>query len=85
MTGASSQPAQIVWTSGATESNNLAIKGVLKHFFQTHPGKPAHIVSSPLEHKAVLDTLHYAEALGATITWVQPDVVELRISSCAEL
>jgi cysteine desulfurase len=67
------QPAQIVWTSGATESNNLAIKGVLEHFFKKHPGKSAHIVSSPLEHKAVLDTLHYAETLGATVTWVHPD------------
>jgi cysteine desulfurase len=67
------QPEQIVWTSGATESNNLAIKGVIDQFRQQNPGKTGHLISSPLEHKAVLDTLHYAKELGFAVTYLQPD------------
>ncbi len=64
-------PREIVWTSGATESNNLAIKGAA-HFYQTR-GK--HIVTVKTEHKAVLDTCRELERQGFEVTYldVQPD------------
>ncbi|OEY67374.1 IscS subfamily cysteine desulfurase [Marinobacter sp. X15-166B] len=60
-------PREIVWTSGATESNNLAIKGVLEG--RTAP----HIVTSVIEHKAVLDPIRHLEARGCEVTWLTPD------------
>ena len=64
-------PREIVWTSGATESDNLAIKGAA-HFYQTR-GK--HIVTVKTEHKAVLDTVRELERQGFEATYldVQPD------------
>lgn len=59
---------EIVWTSGATESDNLAIKGALE--FYTDRGK--HIVTSMTEHKAVLDTCRYLETCGARVTYLKP-------------
>jgi cysteine desulfurase len=58
---------RIVWTSGATESNNLALKGVARA-----RGR-GHIVSSQLEHKAVLDTLSQLEIEGFAVTYLAPD------------
>ena len=59
---------EIIWTSGATESDNLAIKG---------PALAAagqrHIVTTSVEHKAVLDTCAYLETLGHEVTYVEPD------------
>ncbi|OPG72094.1 IscS subfamily cysteine desulfurase [Pseudomonas ogarae] len=60
---------RIVWTSGATESNNLALKGVAC----TQAGHAGHIVSSQLEHKAVLDTLKQLEEQGFQVTYLEPD------------
>lgn len=62
-------PVEIVWTSGATESINLAIKGV----GYGHPDQGAHIVTSSLEHKAVLDSCAYLASKGVEITYVAPD------------
>ncbi len=61
-------PREIVWTSGATESDNLAIKGVAQ-FYQTR-GK--HLITSKIEHKAVLDTCHYLERQGFEVTYLTP-------------
>ncbi|MBN8486170.1 MAG: IscS subfamily cysteine desulfurase [Burkholderiales bacterium] len=65
-------PREIVWTSGATESNNLAIKGAA-HFYGATKGK--HLITVKTEHKAVLDTVRELERQGfeATYLEVQPD------------
>ncbi|GBF78938.1 cysteine desulfurase family protein [Aphanothece sacrum] len=59
-------PEEIVFTSGATEANNLAIKGVAETYF--HQGK--HIITVQTEHRAVLDPCHYLETLGFEITFL---------------
>ena len=61
-------PREIIWTSGATESNNLALKGAA-HFYQTR-GK--HIITVKTEHKAVLDTVRELERQGFEATYLQP-------------
>jgi cysteine desulfurase len=63
-----SDPREIVWTSGATESDNLAIKGVA-HF---HRDKGKHIVTSKIEHKAVLDSCRQLESEGYEVTYLDP-------------
>ncbi|HKB60404.1 MAG TPA: IscS subfamily cysteine desulfurase [Gallionellaceae bacterium] len=62
-------PREIVWTSGATESNNLALKGAA-HFYS---GKGKHIVTVMTEHKAVLDTVRELERQGFTATYLDPE------------
>ncbi|MFA6970535.1 MAG: IscS subfamily cysteine desulfurase [Gallionella sp.] len=62
-------PKEIVWTSGATESNNLAIKGAA-HFYQ---GKGRHIVTMRIEHKAVIDTVRELEREGFSATYLDPE------------
>jgi len=61
-------PREIVWTSGATESDNLAIKGAA-HFYSK---KGKHIVTSKIEHKAVLDTCRQLEREGYEVTYLSP-------------
>lgn len=64
-------PQEIIFTSGATEAANLAIKGV----YEMYGAKGNHIITCTTEHKAVLDTCHHLEKLGAQVTYldVQPD------------
>ncbi|WP_420550882.1 cysteine desulfurase family protein [Litorivicinus lipolyticus] len=77
---------ELVWTSGATEADNLAILGVTRHAMAA--GRPVHVISSTIEHKAVLDTLKQAEREGARVTLlsphsdgcVRPEQVELALS-----
>ncbi|MFC3678936.1 IscS subfamily cysteine desulfurase [Bacterioplanoides pacificum] len=66
-------PREIVWTSGATESNNLALKGVVEYRQQQQPGQPLHIITSAIEHKAILDTAAYLEQQGVRVTYLTPD------------
>lgn len=60
---------EIVWTSGATESNNLAIKGIALQGTR----KRGHLITSCIEHKAVIDTCRYLETQGFEVTWLKPD------------
>ncbi|MCC2955814.1 IscS subfamily cysteine desulfurase [Massilia sp. IC2-477] len=61
-------PREIIWTSGATESNNLALKGAA-HFYKT---KGKHIITVKTEHKAVLDTVRELERQGFEATYLEP-------------
>ena len=61
-------PTEIIWTSGATESDNLAIKGAAN--FYASKGK--HLVTLKTEHKAVLDTMRELERQGFEVTYLAP-------------
>lgn len=72
-------PKEIVFTSGATESDNLALKGI----FEMYAGKGKHIITCTTEHRAVLDCCRHLEKLGAGITYLEvnenglPDLAKL--------
>lgn len=70
------KPKDLIFTSGATESNNLAIKGIaLSGFPRRSMGtKGNHIITSASEHKAVLDSGKYLESIGFKITYLRPDL-----------
>ena len=63
------EPDEIIWTSGATESDNLAIKGVAHFYFN----RGNHVVTSALEHRAVLDSCRHLENQGFDVTYIEPD------------
>lgn len=67
------EPGEIIWTSGATESNNLAIKGALEFRGLTQ----AHVVTSRTEHKCVLDTCRHLETRGVRVTYLKPGALGL--------
>ena len=66
-------PREIVWTSGATESDNLAIKGVAHAFAE----RGRHLITSQIEHKAVLDSCRQLEREGFEVTYLKPDAAGL--------
>ncbi|MEO6596015.1 MAG: IscS subfamily cysteine desulfurase [Planctomycetota bacterium] len=65
----SAHPKEILWTSGSTEANNLAIKGVA----QMYREKGNHLITAVTEHKAVLDPMKYLETQGFEVTWLPVD------------
>src|SRR4249919_4219150 len=62
-------PREIIWTSGATESDNLALKGAA----QFYKAKGKHLVTVKTEHKAVLDTMRELERQGFEVTYLEPE------------
>ncbi|MCQ9427381.1 aminotransferase class V-fold PLP-dependent enzyme [Pseudomonas sp. LJDD11] len=64
---------QIIWTSGATESNNLALKGAAQAWRQRQGRAGGHIITSQIEHKAILDTAQYLQGQGFEVTYLVPD------------
>jgi cysteine desulfurase len=69
----------VVFTSGATEANNLAILGLVRGALATRPGRPRHVITSRSEHKAVLDPCRQLQREGCEVTYLQPDA-EGRVS-----
>lgn len=65
-------PREIVWTSGATEANNLALKGAAETYRATH-ATGGHLIVSAIEHKAVLDPAAWLEMQGFSVTRIAPD------------
>ena len=67
-------PKEIIWTSGSTESNNLAIKGAAYMYAKAGAGQKnrGHIITAPHEHKAVLDPCKRLEREGFDVTYIQP-------------
>ncbi|XOZ34353.1 aminotransferase class V-fold PLP-dependent enzyme [Halomonadaceae bacterium KBTZ08] len=61
---------ELVWTSGATESDNLAIKGAA----MANQALGRHVITSSIEHKAVVDCFQWLEERGFEVTWLEPDV-----------
>ena len=68
------QPKEIIWTSGATESNNLAIKGAARMYAKAGPGESGrgHIITAVHEHKAVLDPCKRLQREGFDVTFLEP-------------
>ena len=62
-------PKEVLWTSGSTEANNLAIKGVAQMYRQ----KGNHLITAVTEHKAVLDPMKFLETQGYEVTWLEVD------------
>lgn len=62
-------PREIIWTSGATEADNLAIKGVV----EASGRKDSHVITSSYEHKAVLDSCKYLQGNGVQVTYIAPE------------
>ena len=61
------EPKEVIFTSGATEADNLALKGA----FEMYSGKGNHIITSNIEHKAVMDTCSYIETRGGDVTYLE--------------
>jgi len=64
-------PREIVWTSGATESDNLALKGVMERYAD----KGRHLITTAIEHKAVLDSAQHLQAAGARVSVLPVDAL----------
>jgi cysteine desulfurase len=71
-------PREIIWTSGATESDNLAIKGIAEW------QKTGHIITTAIEHKAVLDTCEQLEKKGFKVTYLSPNAYGVITSDMVE-
>ncbi|MCB0350201.1 MAG: cysteine desulfurase [Bdellovibrionales bacterium] len=65
------KPKNIVWTSGATESNNLALFSIIRPYLKR--GEPVHLITTLIEHKAVLDVARELESEGCLVTYLKPD------------
>lgn len=67
------KPSQVIWTSGATESNNMAIFGWLEKLKEQSPGEPIHFITGQTEHKAVLEVMCACRKRGAEVSILQPN------------
>ena len=67
------QEKEVIFTSCASESNNLALKGVVEAYCQAKLGSDPHIIVSPIEHHCVLDSAKHLEKKGVEVTWLRAD------------
>ena len=65
-------PSEIIFTGGGTESNNLALLGLIESFKKTHPDVVPHVITTSIEHSSVLETLKKIEGSGAEVTYIKP-------------
>lgn len=63
---------EIIFTSGGTESNNLAISGIIKSFLKNNPGKTPHIITSKIEHSSILEVCTDWQSKGVEVTFLSP-------------
>lgn len=66
-------PQQLIWTSGATESNNLAIQGAVALNIKLFPNQKLHIITSSIEHKAVLETCEFLQSDQIEVSFIKPN------------
>lgn len=66
-------PLEIIFTSCATESNNLALKGAVEAWRKKNPTKTPHFIVSPIEHHCVLDSAKHLKDQGVEVTWLKVD------------
>ncbi len=66
-------PREIIFTSGATESNNLALQGFFKGFFKNNLNNQNYLITMPTEHKAVLDPANYLSTQGVNVIYLKPE------------
>src|SRR3954465_6389833 len=66
------RPSEVVFTSGGTEADNLALKGTYAARLAAHPARTRLVVSG-IEHHAVLDPVEFLVTQGATVSWLEPD------------
>lgn len=66
-------PHEVHFTSGATEANNWALRGLVDHIRLENPQAPIEIISSPLEHSSVTQTLRRLEKMAVTVHWLKPN------------
>lgn len=64
---------EIIFTSCATEANNLALKGIVEAWKLKNPGKTPHIIISPIEHHCVMDSAKHLEKQGIEVSWLKVD------------
>lgn len=69
--GCADKPKTVIWTSGATESNNMALLGAIRPYLEK--GEKVHLITTQIEHKAVLDVAKHLEKHGAEVTYLAPD------------
>lgn len=68
----SARASEIVFTSGGTEANNLALLGIIESWITAHPGEKPHLITSTIEHSSILEVAKHLESRGVEVTYIKP-------------